>query len=147
LGELTRQTAIEASEERVFEYASNPYNAPRYISSITEVTSGPEGSPEVGNEWQAKGNFLGQPARLILKLSRLERPHTIGFMLIGEPQAKLTLRIGSSGRINRARVSISLEVPSIPTLFLEGLMGGLLSGDMARLKSIMEAEGANHAGT
>ncbi len=140
MGELTRQTVIAATQDRVFDYAADPYNAPRYIGSITAVTSGPKGDPQAGHEWQAQAKFLGSPARITLKLVRLERPHTIGFMLIGEPQARLTLRIGESGQIGRSRVSITLEVPSIPSLFLEGLMGGLLSADMSRLKAIMEAE-------
>jgi hypothetical protein len=36
------------------------------------------------------------------------------------------------------RVSLLLDVPSVPDLFLNGLMGGLLSGDMARLKRQLE---------
>jgi hypothetical protein len=139
MGQLTRQTAIEASAERIFDFAADPHNAPRYISSIKAVLSGPKGRPEIGQNWQAQANFLGRPAHIILELARLERPHTIVFTLIGEPEAVLVLRLGPAGRQDSTAVSLTLDVPSVPTFLLQGLMGGLLAGDMARLKTIIES--------
>jgi hypothetical protein len=39
---------------------------------------------------------------------------------------------------NATRVGLTLDVPNVPGLLLEGLMGGLLGGDLARLKRAME---------
>jgi hypothetical protein len=141
MGQLTRQTVIEASGERVFAFAADPRNAPRYISSIKAVLSGPTGQPEVGQRWQAQANFLGKPAHIILHMSRLERPHIIVFTLIGEPEATLVLRLNPTADKGHTAVSLTLDVPSVPTFLLQGLMGGLLAGDMARLKAIMERPG------
>lgn len=138
MGQLTRQTAIEANAERIFEFAADPHNAPRYISSIRSVLSGPKGRAEVGQSWQAQANFLGKPAHITLRLSKLERPHTVVFMLIGEPEATLHLRLGPSGQPGKTAVALTLDVPSVPTFLLQGLMGGLLTGDMARLRALME---------
>jgi len=138
LGELVRQAVIAAPVEAIFDFASDPYNAPSYISSIISVSSGPKEDFQPGQSWQARANFLGQPADITLRLTRLLRPHAIEFALIGDPAATLTLHFHPSPRPRETGVSLTLKVPSVPSLLLQALMGSLLSADMTRLKSRME---------
>ncbi len=59
------------------------------------------------------------------------------FALDSEPEATLALRLTPNGA-NSADVSLTLEVSSIPSIFLNGLVGGMLNEDMARLKRNLE---------
>jgi len=138
LGELSRQTVIAAPIETVFGYVSDPHNAPHYISSITRITSGPQGSPEEGQRWHAEAHFLGRPARLMLRLAEIRPPRSVRFAMEGDTPATLSLRLAGSDPPGYTKVLLSLEVPSVPGLLLGGLMGGLLSADLARLKRQLE---------
>ncbi|HEX8600234.1 MAG TPA: SRPBCC family protein [Chloroflexia bacterium] len=135
---MTRQTNIDVPVEKVFKYLSDPRNAPNYISSITRVVSGPEGQPQEGTLWRAEANFLGKRSLVALRLARLQTDSLVTFSIEGEPRAVLSMKLESDKRGTGTHVSLLLDVPSVPDLFLNGLMGGLLSGDMIRLKRLLE---------
>ena len=138
MGRLTRKTNIDVPVEKVFKYLSDPQNAPNYISSITRVVSGPEGQPQEGSLWRAEANFLGKRSLVALRLARLQSDSLVSFSIEGEPRALLSMKLEPGARGTGTHVSLLLDVPSVPDLFLNGLMGGLLSGDMARLKRLLE---------
>jgi hypothetical protein len=92
----------------------------------------------VGQTWQVEANFLGRPVNLPLRLLKLEPNHLVTFALEGDPEAILQLRLAEGDNPSQSRVSLSLEVPSVPGVLLTGFMGSLLAGDMTRLKSQME---------
>lgn len=139
MGTLTRQATIAAPIAHIFQFTSDPHNAPRYISSITEILSGPKGKVRTGEKWQAHAHFLGRPTTITLNLLELHAPHRIVFALEGDPEAVLTVRLVQEDRSPHTLVSLTLEVPSVPTILLQGFMGGLLAEDMKRLKSLMES--------
>ncbi len=138
MGRLTRQTNIDVPVEKVFKYVSDPRNAPSYISSIARVVSGPEGEAQEGSLWRAEANFLGKRSLVALRLARLQTDSLVSFSIEGEPRALLAMKLESDRRGTGTHVTLLLDVPSVPDLFLNGLMGGLLSGDMARLKRLLE---------
>ena len=138
LGELTKQAVIGKSREAVFKFVSDPHNAPLYIGSINRIISGPDDdAPTVGQSWQAEANFLGRNVTVALRLADLSAPRLVRFILDGEPQASMTLQLAQGETANSCMASLSLEVPSVPTILLSGLMGNLLVGDLDRLKQKM----------
>ena len=139
MGDISKKTVINAPAEVVFKYVADPRNAPTYITSITRITSGPQGTPVEGQVWQAEANFLGKRGHIRLRLAQLLPNHTVRFTIEGEPQATLFLRLLPDESARSTHVSLLLDVPSVPGMFLNALMGGLLEGDMARLKSALEA--------
>ena len=138
MGELTKQITINATPERVFEFVSDAYNAPRYISTITRVDSGPKGKAAIGQTWEAGVNFLGRPVNRTLRLLDLASPKLMRVALEGEPQATLTISIAPGDAPLQSRVSLTLEAPSIPTFLLETVTGALLTEDVERLKKLLE---------
>ena len=138
MGRLTRQTTIDVPVERVYSYVADPRNAPNYISSIARIVSGPDGPPQEGGLWRAEANFLGKRSTVALRLARLHTDNQVTFSIEGEPRAALSMKLESIGKGTGTHVALLLDVPSVPDLFLGGLMGGLLSGDMARLKKTLE---------
>jgi uncharacterized membrane protein len=136
LGTISKHGTIDAPADKVFTYAANPRNAPKFISSIERILSGPEGTPEQGQVWTARANFLGRPTTVDLRLVTLRPPKLVRFAIEGEPAATLTLRLLPDGRATE--VDLELEAPSVPGFLLNALMGGLLEEDMARLKREME---------
>jgi hypothetical protein len=138
LGVLSKQASIEAPVGAVFRYVADPHNAPHYISAINRIVSGPKGEVTLGESWQAEANFLGQPRSLRLRLAELVPDRRVRFELQGEPQAVLSLGLSPGANQGQTDVSLTLDVPSVPTILLQGLMGAMLAGDMQRLKRIME---------
>ena len=139
MGDISKKTVINAPPEAVFRYVSDPRNAPTYISSITRIISGPQGTPAEGQVWQAEANFLGKRGYIRLRLVEMRPNYSVRFAIEGEPQALLSLRLLPDESARSTQVSLLLDVPSVPTIFIGALMGGLLEGDMARLKSVVEA--------
>ena len=139
MGELTRQTTIAAPIQSVFDYVADAHNAPNYINSITRIISGPQEPPAAGQRWQADANFLGSAHRVTLRLAELHPPTLVRYILEGDPRAMLVLRLAPDGS-SQTHVSLSLAVPSVPSILVNGLMGGLLTSDMVRLKRILESK-------
>ncbi len=138
MGEVSKEVVIGAGVEKVFSYVSDPRNAPRYIGSIKKIISGPEGVPSQGQVWRAEASLLGKVSAIDLRLQELKSPHLVSFAIEGEPQATLSVRLRPHGDSRSTHVSLLLDVPSVPGLLLQGIMGGLLSSDLAHLKEIME---------
>ncbi len=140
MGRLTRETTIGVPVEKVYTYVADPRNAPNYISSISRIVSGPEGQPEEGGVWRAEANFLGRKSVVALRLARLNTDDQVIFSIEGEPRAALSLKLKPLAKGTGTYVALLLDVPSVPDFLLGGLMGGLLSGDLARLKRALEGK-------
>lgn len=138
MGDLSKNTTIEAPLETVFNYVADPHNAPAYSSSIRRIVSGPEGRAGIGQSWRVEANFLGQPRLILLRLSELHPPHAVRFTLEGDPQASLLWRFVEGPRPGQTRAWLTLEVPSVPSMMLNLVMGSLLSSDVERLKAALE---------
>ena len=139
MGRINRDIVIDAPAGTVFRYVTDPRNAPSYISSIKRVVSGPELPPAVGQVWVAEADFMGSMHRLNLRVKELVPDAEVRFSLEGSMNAQVALLLTPSPRNTRTAVALYLGVESVPTLLLNALLGGLLSEDMARLKSILEA--------
>lgn len=139
MGDINKQAIINAPARRVFSYVADPRNAPRFISSITSIISGPEGTPTVGRSWRAEANFLGQQRTVNLRLDKLVQDREVRFVMEGDPQATIVLDLSADdGSSERTSVALTLDVAGVPTLLLNVLLGGLLTEDMARLKRNLE---------
>jgi hypothetical protein len=138
LGDLTKQVVVKSPRATVFDFVASPWNAPKYISSIKRILSGPDGAPVVNQTWRAEANFLGQPSIIDLRLKELRAPGRVGYRIEGEPEATLSLRLAEAEDPAHTRVALTLEVPSVPSILLGALMSPLLSGDMRRLKELLE---------
>ena len=139
MGDISKQTIIDAPLQAVFKYVSDPRNAPTFINSITRILSGPEGTPSQGQLWRAEATLLGKQSVINLRLHRLDPPHIVAFAIDGDPQGMLSLRLSQDAPGQaRTRIALNLEVPKVPSIFLGAIMGNLLEGDMQRLKAILE---------
>jgi len=140
LGDINKQTIIDAPVHAVFKYISDPRNAPTFINSISRILSGPDGIPSEGQVWRAEATLFGKQSIINLRLQKLDPPVGVVFAIDGDPHAVLSLRIvPDTNRQSRTRVDLNLDVPKVPSIFLGALMGSLLEGDMARLKSRLES--------
>ena len=140
MGEISKHKTINAPVQAVFNYISDPRNAPSFINSINRIVSGPEGTPSQGQVWRAEATLLGKQSVINLRLARLDPPHAVTFSIDGDPHGILSLRLSpDEGAQSRTRVAINLDVPKVPSIFLGAIMGNLLEGDMQRLKDRLEA--------
>jgi uncharacterized membrane protein len=139
LGDIVKQIVIDAPVNKIYRYVVDAHNAPRYISSITRIVSGPEGTPVKGDVWRAEANFFGQQHLLNLRLDAVAVDKAVRFVLEGDLQATLVLRMSASSSPSSTAVSLALDAPSVPTILLSALLGGLLGEDLTRLKRNVEA--------
>ena len=130
----------------VYAYVSDPRNAPKYISSILRVISGPEGEPAPGQSWKAEADFLGQKRLINLRIAELVPQKVVRFVLEGDPEAVVQLKLTSDKATESTAVALSLDANGVPTLFLNALLGSLLSQDMVRLKKLLESAPAKSSG-
>lgn len=137
MGEITKHAVIEAPAEQIFAYVSDPRNAPSFIESINQIVSGPEGPPVRGQVWRAEATLFGKRSTINLRLHELQAPRLVRFAIDGDPSAVLSLDLSPNGG-RQTRVSLHLDVPKVPSLFLNGLMSGILEKDILRLKRTLE---------
>jgi Polyketide cyclase / dehydrase and lipid transport len=139
LGEIVKHITVRSSPAHVYDYVADPHNAPKFISSITGIISGPAGKPEKGAVWRAEANFFGQKRVLNLRLDEAVAGRGVRFALDGDPQAVLVLKLVPEAEGKNTTVSLALDVPSVPSIFLNALLGNLLGEDMTRLKRNLES--------
>jgi uncharacterized membrane protein len=139
LGRINRDIVIDAPVETVYRYVSDPRNAPSYISSIKRIVSGPELAPAVGQVWVAEADFMGGAHTLNLRIAQLEPNAEVRFGLEGSINGQVALMLTPSPRNTRTAVALYLGVESVPALLLNGLLGGLLSADLQKLKAVLES--------
>ncbi len=144
MGEIVKQIVIDAPANKVYRYVVDAHNAPLYISSITRIISGPDGTPAKGDVWKADANFFGQQRVLNLRLDALSVDKAVRFVLEGELEATLLLRMSAGSSPSSTAVSLTLEAPSVPAILLGALLGGMLGEDLARLKRNVEATAGGH---
>ena len=138
MGEIHKQITVGAPLKAVYAFVSDARNAPKYISSIKKVLSGPEGAPAVGQVWRAEANFLGQDRALNLRVADLVPNKLVRFALDGDPEAVVQLRLAPDATSEGTLVALSLDATGIPTIILNAVLGGLLGQDMLRLKHLLE---------
>jgi uncharacterized membrane protein len=134
MGSISRDIVIDAPAEHVYAYVSDPRNAPRYISSIKRIISGPDAPPAVGQEWVAEADFMGGAHTLNLRVAELVPNTEVRFSLEGSINGHVSMLLTPSPRNTRTAVALYLGVESVPTMLLNGLLGGLLGQDLQRLK-------------
>lgn len=138
---LTKEIVVNVPAAQVFNFVADPHNAPQYISAIRRITSGPDGTPRIGDSWRADVNFLGRPGSVLLRLTQIDPESLVRITMEGDPRATLTLRLTPRSDNKSTSVSLHLDVPGVPDMLLNALMGGMLGGDLGRLKSVLEAGG------
>jgi len=138
LGVTVKEATIDAPAERIFAFVADAHNAPHYIGAIHKIVSGSEGPVSAGQSWQAEAAFLGQSHLITLRLLEVTPHKAVRFALEGEPQALLSAELSPGANASQTLVSLTLEVPSVPTFLLGGIMGGMLTSDLQRLKALME---------
>jgi uncharacterized membrane protein len=139
MGRISRDLVIDTPVETVYRYVSDPRNAPSYISSIRKIVSGPDLPPAEGQVWVAEADFMGSAHKLDLRIARLAPNAEVHFAMEGSMNGEVAIMLTPSPRNTRTAVALFLEVESVPTLLLNALLGGLLSDDMQRLKSVLES--------
>ena len=139
MGEINKQITINAPVKKMYAYVSNPRNAPHYISSISRVLSGPEEEPAPKQVWRVEADFLGQKRIINLRIAELIPNKLVRFVLEGDPEAELDVRLISDESTDSTTVKLSLEANGVPSVLMNALLGGLLSEDLVRLKRQSES--------
>jgi uncharacterized protein YndB with AHSA1/START domain len=137
MGHLQKHGVIAAPPAVVYRYVADVRHAPQFISAITRITSGPDGPALVGQQYGADATFMGQPAVLTLRVLELVPDHTVQLALEGDPAAVLTLRLTPTRNGQATRVDARLDVPAVPGLLLQMVMGGMLDESMTRLEQAL----------
>lgn len=139
MGDISKKTHINAAPATVYNYVSDPCNAPHYISAIISVDAGSHNKPAEGQVWRAEANFMGKRRSINLRIEELRPNSLVRFSIDSDPAANLSMRLTPNGN-NATEAELEVDVPGVPGLLLNGVMGGMLSSDMARLKATLERE-------
>jgi len=138
LGDISKKVNIKVSPDAVYQYVSDPRNTPRYISAILKIDEAAFEMPAQGQVWPADANFMGSRRKISLRIEELRPNSRVRYSINSDPPALLTMILSPDGP-NSTEAELAVDVPGIPGLLLNGVMGGMLSSGMARLKEILEA--------
>ncbi len=137
MGDISKKVDIKASQDAVYKYVSDPCNAPRYISAIISVEEGSHQAPAVGQVWGAEANFMGKRRSINLRIEELRPNSLVRFSIDSDPAANLSMTLSPAGS-GETEAALEVDVPGVPGILLNGVMGGMLASDMGRLKTILE---------
>ena len=138
MGDISKKVNIKVSPDAVYQYVSDPRNTPRYISAIMKIDEAAFEMPAQGQVWPADANFMGSRRKISLRIEELRPNSRVRYSINSDPPALLTMILSPDGP-NSTEAELAVDVPGIPGLLLNGVMGGMLSSGMARLKEILEA--------
>jgi hypothetical protein len=136
MGQMRERTTLPVPPATVYRFVADLHNAPRFITAIKQITSGPDAPPAVGQQFKADAVFMGQPERIILRVLRLAPEHEVAFALDGDPAGTITLRLSPAGSTG-THIEIGMDVPSVPSLLLSFTLGGMLSSSLRGLRSVL----------
>ncbi|HKP51613.1 MAG TPA: SRPBCC family protein [Chloroflexia bacterium] len=140
MGDISKKTQIKVTPDVVYKYVSDPCNTPNYISAIISVDEGShDGRPAEGQVWRAEANFMGKRRKINLRIEELHPNRLVRFSIDSDPAANISMRISPSDG-DSTQAALEVEVPGVPGILLNGIMGGMLSSDMGRLRAILERE-------
>lgn len=139
MGDISKKTQIKVMPDIVYEYVSDPRNAPSYISAIISVDEGSHAGPVEGQVWPAEANFMGKRRKINLRIEELRPNRLVRFSIDSDPAANISMKITPSDG-DSTQAALEVEVPGVPGILLNRIMGGMLSGDMSRLKAILERD-------
>jgi hypothetical protein len=136
MGQMRERTTLPVPPATVYRFVADLHNAPRFITAIKGITSGPTDPPAVGQQFKANAVFMGQPERITLRVLRLTPDREVAFALDGDPAGTILLRLSAAGS-SSTHIEISMDVPSVPTLLLSLTLGRMLSDSLRGLRSVL----------
>ena len=137
MGSISNDIKIEVTPSQAFKYVSDPHNAPRYISAIRRIEFGPTGTPIEGQVWRAEAELLGKVRPIDLKLAELRLGRFVRYTISGDPPVEISIKVRPDGD-DRTEVELTVESESFPSILMNAVLGNMLSGDLRRLKAILE---------
>jgi hypothetical protein len=137
MGSISNDITIRASPSDVYKYVADPHNAPHYISAIRRIESGPRGLSAQGQVWHAEAELFGKVRPINLRLAQLRPGKLVRYTISGDPPVEISIDIRPDGE-SKAEVEFTIESPSFPSILMNAVLGNILSGDLRRLKAILE---------
>ena len=137
MGSISNDITIQVSPAEVYKYVADPHNAPRYISAIRHIDSGPKGPPAEGQVWQAEAELLGNVRPIHLMLAELRPGRHVRYTIDGNPPVEISIDIRPDGD-SRSEIDFTIESPNFPSILMNAVLGNILKGDLRRLKAILE---------
>ena len=140
MGRITTKTTVNVSPSEAYKYVSDPRNAPRFISAIRHIESGPTGAPAEGLVWRAEAEFMGKARHINLKLAEIRPGKLVRYTISGDPDLEITLSLRPANTPNNTEIELTVVASSIPTFLMNAVLGNMLAGDLRRLKGILERD-------
>lgn len=137
MGHLDKSGLVHAPPAAVYRYVADLHNAPHYIGAIQAITSGPTGSPAVGQVFHAAARFMGHPEQITLRLLTLVAERQVSLALDGDPAATLTIHLTPDRSGTATHTAIRLDAPDVATLLLKATMGRMPDDSIRRLDALL----------
>jgi hypothetical protein len=82
--------------------------------------------------------LLGKIRPISLKLAELRPGRLVRFAISGDTPVEISITVRPDGD-DRSQVELTIESQSFPSIIMNAVLGNMLSGDLRRLKAILEA--------
>jgi carbon monoxide dehydrogenase subunit G len=136
-------TLVDRPMPEVFTFLSNPLNLPKWQSMVASIEQATPGAVGVGSKYKVSAELLGRKIDGLMEITAFEPPNKFGFVNHAGPMrvtVTVTLKPVGTG------AKIALHAEGNPGGFFkiaEGILAGQvksqMEGNLARLKSVLEA--------
>jgi uncharacterized membrane protein len=133
MGLISNKITIGTPASDVYSYVSNPLNLTSYISAMRRV------DPSSGGEvWQAEAELLGKVRDIELRITHARPNRLVHYSISGDPRIEIEMRLRPAMSENATDVELIVDVAGVPPFLLNSFLGNMLSGDLKRLKALLE---------
>jgi uncharacterized protein YndB with AHSA1/START domain len=140
--DVTAETTIHASRERVAAYAMDPRNDPIWIGGIKQVEVLTEEPLEKGSTVRRLAGFMGRRIEYVMEIVELEPGRRVEMHAIRSPfPMDVTYTFEDTETETRVRIRVEGNPGRVYRLagaFLPSMVRRSVSGDLRRLRRIME---------
>jgi carbon monoxide dehydrogenase subunit G len=136
-------TLVDRPMPEVFTFLSNPLNLPKWQSMVASIEQVTPGAVNVGSKYKVSAEMLGRKIDGLMEITTFAPPDKFGFTnQAGPMQVTVTVTLKPVG--TGAKIALHAEgnpggIFKIAEGALAGQVKSQMEGNLARLKSVLEA--------
>jgi carbon monoxide dehydrogenase subunit G len=108
---VSESTLVEAPQEKVFTFISDPNRAPTFIPGLNRISNLSSAEPKVGRTWEWEFNWFGLVLSGKTECKQLEPPSVYQFETLNGAHSRWTYRCKPENSHTRLDLEIEYEIP------------------------------------
>jgi ribosome-associated toxin RatA of RatAB toxin-antitoxin module len=108
---VTQSIIVEAPQEKVFRFVSDPNRAPTFIPGLNRISNLSSAEPEVGRTWEWEFNWFGVVLSGKTECRQLESPRVYQFETLTGAKSRWTYTCEAQNSQTKLNLEVEYEIP------------------------------------